>query len=309
MKKAQFNWIFILIAGFIILALFVAFIVDYRNLSFRKMNTQLAVEVDSQLDLLSIEKLSAKINPTGMDQFKTEFFCNYFSINGGDQIYIRDKIIFSPSSIETSELLLWVDEFYFPYKVADLIYISSPNIKYYLYPKEKVEEFLEYLPKKFNSNNQLFNIEAIDYISEEKIKQDISRERLKEIKFVLFENTKIPRFNIKTKILNVNLIDGIEKGKIGSSYFIKKQLLLGAIFSDNYNCFLDKITNKVSLLNQVYKEKATKLHIKNNNPECNYQTITSYLKKSVDLEELYDNQERIFQKNKEFFMKGCSDVF
>jgi hypothetical protein len=72
---------------------------------------------------------------------------------------------------------------------------------------------------------------------------------------------------------------------------------------------LDKITNKVSLLNQVYKEKATNLHIKNNNPECNYQTITSYLKKDVDLEELYDNQERIFQKNKEFFMKGCLDVF
>ena len=77
MKKAQFNWIFILIAGFIILALFVAFIVDYRNLSFRKMNTQLAVEVDSQLDLLSIEKLSTKINPTGMDQFKTEFYLLY----------------------------------------------------------------------------------------------------------------------------------------------------------------------------------------------------------------------------------------
>jgi len=309
MKKAQLNWIFVLIAGFIILVLFIVFAIDYKNLSFRKANTQLAIEIDSQFELLSIERLATKIDPMGMDRFKVDFFCNNFLINDGDKISIRDKIIFAPSSIETSELLFWVDEFYLPYKVADLIYVSSPNIKYYLYPAEEVEEFLEYLPKEFNTDNQFFNIEAINYIEEAKIKQDILMEHLHQIKFILFRNTGVPKFSVKTKIINVDTIEDLDFGRVGSNSYIKKQLLLGAIFSDDYNCFFDKILNKITLLNQIYKEKASNLHIKNNNPECNYQTIISYLKRPVDLEGVRENQEKGFKHNKNMFMKGCIDVY
>ncbi len=311
-KKAQgiqFNWIFILIAGVIILALFITFALDYKNLSFKKANTQLTIELDSQLDLLSIEKLATKIDPAGIGQFKVDFFCDDFSINKANKIDIKDKIIFAPSSVESSTLLLWTDELYLPYKVVDLIYISSPDIKYYFYPAGKVKELLEYLPKKFDTDEQFFNVEAVSSFNENKIKQDIYGERLKEIKFILFEDAEIPRFDIKNTKINVYTTEDLDFGLVNSEYYIEKQLLLGAIFSDNYDCFLNKIADKISLLNQVYKEKAIRLHTKSLDPTCTYSVIISDLGKPVYIEELYETQEKISQKNKNLFMKGCLDVY
>ena len=65
--QAEFNWILILIAGTILLIALIAFAIDYRSLSNKKLNTELSLALSSHLDTLTTSGLSTSLNPDGMD--------------------------------------------------------------------------------------------------------------------------------------------------------------------------------------------------------------------------------------------------
>lgn len=312
-----YNWIFILIAGAIILIIFTIFIIDFKNLTERKQNTELAIKLEENLEALSTSKAVLDVNPEGIDVLEARFTCNEFTLFNSNPINYRGKFIFAPSDLKDDSFIMWLEQFNFPYTMTNLIYIVPKNIKYYIIYDESSKEFVKNLlaviPKKFNTDQPIINIELITNIDDNKINQDIKLLNLREIKFLAFKPVSLPAFPIKTDILMAEPKEyGIIKYDNQDSYYFSLNLLLAGLISDNYDCILDNLVNKIEILNDIHKEKSRRLWIKTQTfkPECNYNLIyQSFPGDYNDYNALYERQKLLADQNKKLFELGCEDVF
>ncbi len=318
--QAEFNWILILVAGIIILSAMLAFAVDYKRLSDRRINTELSLALSSQLDSFTTSGLSTIINPDGLSFFTTRFTCNNIILNDGEPISLDDKIIFSSSSITSDKLILWVDEFSLPYKIANIYYVSSPYIKYYVLYDSQTQQLafnLLFLLPKGQDNKPIFNFQPVSYISESEINQDIASQQLREVRIIAFQDIEIPRLTAKAKVIRISpsLESGdayyLDSNKLEK--YVKRQLFLAAIMSDNYKCNLDKLLARLETVNNIYEDKASRLFLKTQStkPACNYQLFSSSISQlnPKDIDSLPQFEKRILANNLELNKKGCNDVF
>lgn len=313
----QFNWIFVLISGILILSLFISFGIKYVGFSEQRNNAKIAILINNQLDPLSTSSLYTELDPQGMDLINVKFNCEDFSVNNY-KVNMRDKLIFASDNITADKLLIWIDEWKMPYKISNFIFISSPKIKYYFVGnKELSKKLIGYMPKVYGSERPFFNVESIDDIDYSKINQEILLGKLKGVKFILFTNkiVDIDKINADVKILRVNSNDE-NFGKVDNEYYIGRSLLLGAIFSDsNYECLLGRVMDRLVQVTEIYGTKVTKLWGEIDKEGCNYVLSKSSFDKVKELvnEKDYpginENAKRIEEQNKILYQKGCADVF
>ena len=143
------------------------------------------------------------------------------------EISFQNKYIFSDRMIEGKEFYLFSKPFYFPYKVSDLIYMSSSE-KIYCF-RDAPEEIKREINNLNQKNLKTGNCEEKDIIicfsGSCEIRVDISQNRV-----------------IK---------------KEGGVYFETDALMYAAIFSDKetYECQLKRLMKKTKELSLIYMEK------------------------------------------------------
>ena len=134
-KKAiemQFHWIFVLIAGALILAFFFSVVQKQRSISEEKLSLTLA----SQMEAIYAGAIESKgtIQPLVTPQPGIAFSCsevcdcNYYI--GKRATEFRDKLIFAPDMIKGADTWAWALEWKFPFRVNNFLMLSSPTIKY-----------------------------------------------------------------------------------------------------------------------------------------------------------------------------------
>lgn len=313
----QFNWIFVLVAGILILSLFISFGMKYIGFSEQRDNAKISILINNQLDPLSTSSLYTELDPQGMDFINVNFYCEDFSVNDY-KVSMRDKLIFAPDNITSDKLLIWIDEWKMPYKVSNFIFISSSKMKYYFVGnKELSKKLIDYMPKIHGSDRPFFNVEAVDSIDYEKINQEIFLGKLKEVKFILFtdKNIDADKINAQVKILKVNS-DDENFGRVDNEYYIGRSLLFGAIFSDdNYECVLGRVMEQLVQVTEIYGTKVTKLWGEIDKEECNYALSKSSFDKVKELVNerdypgINENAKKIEEQNKILYQKGCADVY
>ena len=340
-----FNWIFVLVAGTIIFIFLVGFAVRYKALAEKKINAEVALAIDNQLNALSSSLVHTAIDPEAIGFFETKFYCGGFSFRDFD--VESDSLIFAPPDIRSDKLLVWVDDWKAPFKVGNLLFVSAPNIKYYFIADigdKFAEELLDSMPRRFGSNEMFFNIVQLESgeINNglvKKINEAILAENLREINFVLFNGRGANRVidelhNTANKInaaVNIFIID-IEQtasaeeaddrvhGTIAfgdsENYFFGRELLIGGIFAGkNYECNLKEGLRRLKLVSFINREKVNSLWAKRQE-KCQYGLIKSSFDKLIDLTEneekiggLYDLLSLIGKQNKGLYGKGCLDIF
>jgi len=136
-KKAvdvQFNWIFVLIAGAVILAFFFSVVQKQRALSEEK----LAIALSSQMDAIftgAIERQSTiqtLVTPQPGIAFACSDVCECTYRIGSKSTEFRDKILFAPALIKDQDALAWAVEWERPFRIANFLLLTNPTIKYYL---------------------------------------------------------------------------------------------------------------------------------------------------------------------------------
>jgi hypothetical protein len=147
-KKAEFGfvWIFAILAGTAILLLMIYGATRALDTERTITDTKLAVKLISELDPLetsSESSISATIslpNPTNISiscfdlgygdnriQISTKSSRGSNSWSTGEEIVVKDKYIFSDSVGNLNQLEINSKPFSYPYKIADLIFITSNN--------------------------------------------------------------------------------------------------------------------------------------------------------------------------------------
>jgi len=171
-KSAQievtFNWVYILIAGAIILLFFVGLVVKQKAVSEERLAIDVVDIMDSIFTGASVsEKTKQPVDTSGLADYTLFFDCSErvseFGIKG--QTASEENAVqplFAPHEIQTSRLLLWSLPYYLPYKVIDFLFVTSINTKYFIVGSD--QEFIS----EFLNATEGFNIEYIsaqDYLA------------------------------------------------------------------------------------------------------------------------------------------------
>ncbi len=285
MKKRgqiQFNLIFVLVTGAIILAFFAGFIVKYKSLQDHKLDAEVARGIDQIIG--GVRGTTLYKNFTTEIPFDLVFSCGKFRINEFEQDITGT--VFASKNIKTDNVFTWTKEWKYPFRIDDVVYFIDGNRKYFLEsdPLNLLEEIPGPIKDNFVTSGDadvyvVFSLNSLNYFQQKGTVVYIEPAESGEVRF--YENNQV-----------------YTKRHLG------KEFVYGAIFSadaENYECAYTSLVNKYKNVKKIYGQKAISLAVSNSN--CDYSNIANYL--SVDN---FNNNEILFENNKLSRM-GCEVVF
>ena len=129
----QFNWIFVLIAGAVILALFFKVAATQRQLSEDKS----AIRLQNDFDAITNAALQSKdtIQTVPLPNIGLRFSCADCACTmnfGRFTLPFGDRSIFAPASVQGTEAKLWVLDWKVPFRVTNFLYVTNDQDKIFL---------------------------------------------------------------------------------------------------------------------------------------------------------------------------------
>ena len=231
--ETQFNWVFTLIIGAVVLLLFTGIAARQKNIS----DTSTEISIIKTLDTIfsGLETSHDTIKEINVPKTKIEFGCNTYTI--GKVSRELKMTIFTPSIIEGNNFISMTLGWKLPYKVTNIIYLASPKTRYvFVGRSDFAKKVFEMIPDGVK-NDGYTNIEVI---------QDENDDIVRLIFFD--QEPKLPENlrNVGSVVTALRVNGNEDSGTLeffesvddtfeseGKSNYIKEETLFGAIFSDD----------------------------------------------------------------------------
>ncbi|MFX0139406.1 MAG: hypothetical protein ACFFDN_37545 [Candidatus Hodarchaeota archaeon] len=291
-KKAQvqvtFNWIYILIAGVVILLFFAGIVIKQKASAEKGLQQDVVKSLESILVGAGVsEKTKNFVETSGLSDYVLEFKCDQdgsstFGIEDGSQVETKLKPFFAPAEIKTNQLILWSLPYNLPYKVMDLLIVSSTNTKYFVLgdgafkdelekavsrePGEKAEFNFEFItsPDAIDAGNN-YQARVIDlagtYVRDKgSVPSDlVSLDDSKVTGVVLSGgNGPITYFQKKGSIWE-RLDSPVPIISLGQEKDAAKYAALFAADGESYKCSMMKVFRRMKYVNEVYTGKLNEI--------------------------------------------------
>ncbi len=282
MKKGQaqqFNWIFVIIAGSILLAFFMFFTFKYVELQEKRAATDTAQTIQESLEILKAGELYLDDSQFRLGQItNVETACinekQYIYINNFAESQIENAIVFTPAKQTTASFNAWTNAYEEPFFITNIIYILNPQetieIVYDHTTREQVEQLN--IPEIFNTKKTTTaTTENPIYIT-----QQVQGKR---------------HINLNTNEVTIN------NNKIQTD---NQALALGILFTEDeetFKCNIARAKAKQQITKQTYVLKASLLKTKN--PLCPYERVQKAITENENAEE----------ENKQLIDNNCPMVF
>jgi len=279
-SQAQFNWIFVIIAGAIILTFFVSFALKYKSLQDEKLSVELLINFDNALT--NLQSTTFTVFDTIEAPKEIEITCSKFRIENRE--YDNDKLIFSPKNLK-DKIYIYYRQFNFPFKIGNFYYIISPGNKFFLVhndqkSREYAQALIDDLPDKFKQN-------VLSVSSRQPNGKNV------------FINS-----NANANDVNIILQDKISIYYNNKLYNdVNHELVYGAIFSDDFDCVYNKLKQNIDDVILSYPNKLILLQGSN----CNYASSIQYLQNLKNLR--YQDTKAVEELNKEMSSRNCPLIY
>ncbi|MBN2422453.1 hypothetical protein JXB41_04460 [Candidatus Woesearchaeota archaeon] len=320
MIEVQFNWLFILIAGSLILIFFIGMTRALLKGSRESLNLDIKTylgEILTGIEVSSQTEHSIKLPDTELI-----VDCHELSIKGSELEgnSLQNKIVFSPDALKqeiTTYTLYWEA----PFKNSYFLFLSSPRIKYVI-EKDTDYYFGLYdisgkgeLPNNLNIEDpreydEMWDFENSNY---DKIKfiffgehPDLTSRQFTDLRRINNRDVSAIRITPDSSLPPDKFPDGYGKiefyyydGKNfvseGSTYYLNKASLLGSVFAQDmemYECNMQKALQRLEFVAEILSQRAENL----NKPEvCDdhifYNDAETYLSEIKTIAENRDLQE------------------
>lgn len=280
MIEVQFNWVFIFIAGTIILLFFVGLVTKQKGYSEQKiagniMNSLQTITTGAKISRGTLQTI--KIPDIDILFDCEDCSCEYSVSGVGKQF--KDKIIFAPSKTSGRDLISWTLDWSVPFRVTNFLYLTTPRIKYYIVGNNPLaEEINRSLPSKMD----------VEWIT---TPEDLVNRNYDLIRVVVVNDPDASGFLARAESLldetDVSLLQIGGKNMIGSAtidfgylnfyekkgsklklknrnyaQYINKEMLFGAIFTDSYDIYRCNVRNavhKLEFVSRVYLSRSEQL--------------------------------------------------
>jgi len=339
MLEVQFNWIFIIIAGAVILAFFFSIIQKQRSVSEEKLSLALINELDAITTGAASSKGSAQridLPRTGIDFGCSDECACAFRVGSLSRDY-RDKIIFSPNHIEGKDIVFWTLPWNVPFRAGNFLYVTNDRIKYFFVsdsstPSLQLKAQLQQeLPDKINA----------EFIEPSQICSSdagcVKNENYQQVKFVFLETTpSVTTFHESfkdTDITGVHLSGSQatffkcypqrtgDCEQSGALSYIGDAGLFATIFAydDNmYRCNMQEAVKRLSYVAQVMENRAIVLQANGDLLRCGYSTTNLEVLRSgaaaqvdalADLGSLTVAAQSIAGENEALLRQSCPTIY
>ena len=296
--ELQFNWLYVLVAGGFILLLFFGFVFSLRS------NTEQELSVFLKNNLFAImdgaRGSADTLVPVSLLDYELTFSCDEgfssFGVEGSKtNSQSIESSLFSPQVISGEKMYLWSKEWFAPYKIDNMLYVSSPKIRYVLvyadaepyrsfasvingsFPKDlDLIVFANSLPAQIADDNYdavkliFLGFESGDLISTGVFDQKSLREGIRLSGITVTTTDK--------KTGTIEFLEDKDNDKVlskdtylgGSLSYIDEAMVFAAIFSDSYEhyeCGFRKLLSKMKEINAVHEQKADLLRSFSGTPQ------------------------------------------
>lgn len=303
--EVQFHWIFVMIAGVLILSFFVMLATKQRTLSEQKLQATLASDVESILVGALVSKGVAQSLPAIPQGLRLDCSAGCAcTVNiGRASRSFENKAIFSPEWLKDRPSIVWSLDWKIPYRVMNFLFLTNPNIKYYLVYDESdpvsrslYDQVSKNLPPPIQSRGAIVTqIDATNLSSEqvpslEATDVDHTRFVFLEVPAVTSLDSSFRREDASAVRISRNPSPRVEFFEKDGATFSQTTTLAyaglptmyAAMFaqdSDMYKCGLRTAFKRFSYLANIYSSRAEELDIvsRSQNTSCNYSSLISLL--------------------------------
>ncbi len=331
-KKAQvqhvFFWIFILIAGILILIFFISIALHQKTISEYKIASLILSDLQPILaGAMAVEETFNKIE---LPKAKLEFICDpntlysEYSVKGtGIHIETPTEIFFSPTELTHETLYTWTLQFNAPFPVSNALVLTSPeNLYVFIYDqstKDLAQYIYDQIPPQINiemiEKNQINSINPIPY---------------KNIKFVFFTEPSgiiIPEQILKkSKAIEITeeAVVFLQKNKnkfsrtspeISYPRDPQDFITYAAIFSadsNQFECQIKKLLKRYDFQRKIYLDYTKKLSQQTEGTVCQviYGEIVKLLNQAQEsLSSILNSAQQTEQRNNQLEQNGCPQIY
>lgn len=337
--ELQFHWIFVLIAGALILAFFFSIANKQKDLSQQRLQLTLATDIENIFTGAIVSKGTAQklpVPPQGIAFECNEGCACEFRIAKAPRQF-GDKSMFAPKLLEGQDITVWALEFKLPYRVTNFLFLTNPNIKYYIVHDGQTgtstsQKLLQQITK---------NIPPL--IQYEKITQtqltSIKEEDYQHTKFILLDvppttlDDSFKRASTSAIKIDQNGIAFYEKDETNFRQvkylpFIGLPSIYAAIFAEDhtmYECGLKTAFRKLNYISQLYSERATELQAQaetTGKDWCTYTDIIQHLTtqhnnakelanklNDAQIKQLSPLMDQLDTANRNYIQQSCPELF
>lgn len=318
--ELQFNWLFVLIVGAMILLFFFGLIRTLSKNSKESLNFDILSYLDEILAGVGVSSNTEySINLPGA---VINIDCYFMTIEGSDfeGKSVESRVVFGPNRISremTTYTLFWGA----PFNTAYFLYVTSSKNKYLIV--EDADGFMQKVHDDASSDDLLpLNINIETYSDLTAIENDFENQNFNKIKIITFRevtpdtmtlNLKkiknkdvsairiipdtsitIDEFPDGTGAIEFYTFDGTGFTLDGESKYLNKASLAGAIYSENkemYDCNMDKAYERLNKIAEILLKKTATLLTEDVNtnqcdtdpsPQHNYNRINAILEDLTD---------------------------
>ena len=283
--EITFNWIFVIIAGSILLMFFIYFAWKQIGLFNEIGINEITSNINNEIDAFAVGVSSNKVVELPKEVILS-FKCG--------EVFFKDarkdtlRLIYG-EGIFKNNFNLWTAAWNFPFKIDNLYYASDLSRRFIIIGDEN---FFFNIPDKFPKFNS-FNSE----IKKNDVIVDFTNSnfniRLKENKVLVVDKLK-------------NLITFYPENK--KEEFYGEAMIYGAMFSnyDEYTCLKKKAIERLGIISDLYKKKTNLLKL---NSKCGFlygemeKTLDSFKKEPLRYKDILTEQ------NDNIKREGCSSAF
>ncbi len=304
MKKGfelQFHWIFVMIAGALILAFFFTVAQKQRTLSQEKLALTLSTDIENIFTGAIVSKGTAQklpVPPQGL-AFECSEGCDCSFRVGRAARSFGDKVMFAPGLVEGQDLTVWSLEWKQPYRVTNFLLVTNPDTKYYfVYDESNVqskvlfEQLAERLPPLIEyesvTSGRLSDVvyeghERTVFVLLNLVPGVVDRSfRRADVRLVEVQSVAQPR-------LSFYYNDGVDMKLEATWPIIDVTSIYAAIFADTatmYECGLKSAFKKMAYIADIYAKRGSELEAAAIDAEmvwCSYGAAVSRLQEQGGL--------------------------
>lgn len=282
--EVQFNWVFILVVGAIILMFFVVIVQRQEDVSEQKRDV--SIKAKFKTILVSAKQSTGTLFVINIPKTEIEYTCAGYSVRGTKPEILGESFSVSLLKSVRRELYLWALDWSIPYKVTNFQYIISPDVRYVIVDDSDgfAQELNNLLPD--NVTKQLVSFSDIAGLIDNnnyKIKfiflddnpedatlpafaDKMSDEDVTAIEIIINDACESQTDSVFDGCGNVSFYEKNDDNEFefkGSYPYLKKESLLGAVFvdsNDTYSCVMKRALTKLGILTEVYLNRTMALY-------------------------------------------------